>query len=111
MCLPNQGPIPVGDYHIVDRQTGPLGVFRQRHKKDWFALYAKDRVVDDQLYCEGVLRGQFRLQPKSGGGVSRGRITLERPSDFALLRQLFEATERVPIPRTPWMSYGTVIVR
>src|SRR4051812_23764083 len=109
MCLPNQGPIPVGTYHIIDRQTVWYRIDRNE-KSDWFSLYAKDRVVDDERYCDGVMRGQFRLHPKSGRGISRGCITLELASDFALLRQILEVTEKQLIPGTKWMSYGTVVV-
>jgi Protein of unknown function (DUF2778) len=109
MCLPDQGPIPVGTYHVIDRQTVWYRIDKNK-KSDWFSLYAKDRVIDDERYCDGVTRGQFRLHPKSGGGISRGCITLDLASDFALLRRMFEATETQLIPGTEWMSYGTVVV-
>ena len=109
MCLPNQGPIPVGTYYILDRQTVWYQI-REDRKSGWFALYAKDRVVDDERYCAGVLRGQFRMHAKSGHGISKGCITLELESDFALLHRLLEATTMERIPGTKWMSYGTVVV-
>lgn len=110
MCLPNQGPIPVGTYYIVDRPEGLRDKVREHAKSDWFALYAKDRVIDDERYCAGLLRGQFRLHPKRGRGLSKGCITLELESDFALLHRLLETTSMELIPGTQWMSYGTVVV-
>lgn len=112
MCVPDQGPIPVGTYYILDRQTGLFSSFRkgEANKKDWFALYAKDRIIDDERYCAGVLRGQFRLHPKGPNGRSRGCLTLVHDSDFALLRQLLISTETERIPGTKFMSYGTVLV-
>ena len=109
MCLPNQGPIPVGTYYVIDRQTVWYRIDKNE-KSNWFALYAKDKVVDDERYCDGVMRGQFRLHPKGRRGVSRGCITLELASDFALLRRILGATETQLIPGTEWMSYGTVVV-
>jgi hypothetical protein len=113
MCLPDFGPIPVGTYYIVDRQTSwreDLRSDRNNRKSDWFALYANDRVIDDERYCAGLLRGQFRMHAKSGRGISKGCITLELESDFALLRRLLEATDIEQVPGTKWMSYGTVVV-
>lgn len=111
MCLPDQGPIPIGTYYILDRQSGgKLGAVYDYFKGDWFLLYARDRVIDDERYCAGLLRGQFRLHPKSGRGLSKGCITLEVESDFALLSRALKATKMEQIPGTQWMSYGTVVV-
>lgn len=110
MCLPNQGPIPVGTYYIIDRQESLREKLRHHKKDGWFALYAKDRVIDDERYCAGLLRGQFRLHAKSGHGLSRGCITLELETDFALLSTLLKATSVEQIPGAEWMSYGTVTV-
>ena len=110
MCLPDFGPIPVGTYHVIDRETSLQEYFGKNRKSDWFALYANDRVIDDERYCAGMLRGNFRMHPKRGSGISKGCITLELESDFALLRRLLEATAMEIIPGTKWMSYGTVVV-
>lgn len=111
MCIPDQGPIPVGTYYILDRQSGgKLGFFYEKVKADWFALYAKDKVIDDQRYCAGVLRGQFRLHPKGPMGVSRGCITVEQQADFALLSRLLKQTEMQPIPGTEFLTYGIIDV-
>jgi hypothetical protein len=110
MCVPNKGPIPIGMYYIVDRPQGRFNVFENAVKGDWFALYAKDRVIDDERWCDGLLRGQFRLHPKGPRGISEGCITLERKSDFYVLHRLLRTTKAEEIPSTTIMSYGTVQV-
>jgi hypothetical protein len=111
MCVPNQGPIPVGSYYVLDRQSGGrLGPIKQLFKGDWFALYAKDRVIDDERYCAGLLRGQFRIHANGPLGLSQGCITLERASDFALLHAVLKQTTMEAIPGTELMSYGSVRV-
>ena len=54
-CIPSRGPIPPGEYFILDRESGGrLGwlydLFNGR--SDWFALYANDGKVDDMSWCE-----------------------------------------------------------
>lgn len=110
MCVPNNGPIPIGTYFIVDRPSGGGNIFEQLRKAEWFALFAKDRVIDDERWCAGVLRGQFRLHAKGPLGLSEGCITLERDVDFDFLRRSLLKTERELIPGTKLMSYGTVQV-
>jgi hypothetical protein len=111
MCVPDEGPIPVGTYYIIDRQSGGLlGFAHEWVKSDWFALYAKDRVIDDFRYCAGVRRGQFRLHAKGPNGLSRGCVTVDSPADFALLSSLLRQTERKEVPGTEFMAYGTLCV-
>ncbi len=71
-CIPNQGPIPKGDYYIFNRQSGGLfgplmDLFND--KDEWFALYSIDNKIDDEAYCEQVKRGQFRLHPRGRLGA------------------------------------------
>jgi hypothetical protein len=111
MCLPNQGPIPVGTYYILDRQSGGwMGSVSDYLKDDWFSLYAKDRVIDDERWCAGLRRGQFRLHPKGPRGLSKGCLTIDHASDFGLLHQLLKKTKMEPVPGTDFMAYGTVQV-
>lgn len=111
MCLPNQGPIPVGTYFILDRQSGGhLGEIHRLIKGDWFALFADDRVIDDERYCAGLLRGQFRLHAKGPRGLSQGCITLDRQYDFDLLCQVLKMTEVQNIPGTTYKAYGRIRV-
>lgn len=74
-CVAGWGPIPPGRYCIFDRQGGGIlewikNLFRDRG--DWFALYAVDGRLDDETYCNQLLRGQFRLHPKGPRGISEG---------------------------------------
>ncbi|MDE8603833.1 DUF2778 domain-containing protein [Marinomonas sp. RSW2] len=80
-CVPDLGPISPGTYYIVDRESGgSLGWLYDliAQKDDWFALYAEDDNIDDETFCEAVKRGQFRLHPKVGRGISKGCITIDK---------------------------------
>ncbi len=57
VCLASEGPIPLGNYYIFDRQVGGLlGPFDRLFgdRRDWFALYAIDSKIDDETYCDRV---------------------------------------------------------
>jgi len=113
-CLANVGPIPSGTYYIVDRQSGgllgPLYDLMGRHDS-WFSLYAADRKIDDETFCNEVRRGNFRLHPKGALGVSRGCITIERLSDFTLMRAVLLGKAKQPIPGSALRAYGYVVVK
>jgi len=95
MCVPNFGALPIGKYYIVDRVSGGrLGWLRDWVKGDWFGLYAADGRIDDVTFCDGVKRGGFRLHPKAGRGISEGCITLDRPTDFDVVRGILIATPK-----------------
>lgn len=113
-CVPSQGPIPPGEYFIVDRESGGrLGwlydLFNER--RDWFALYANDDKIDDETWCDKVKRGEFRLHPKGIRGISRGCIVIDKATDFQFLRTIL--TNGVPelIPNTEIKAWGKVVVR
>jgi len=113
-CTPRIGPIPPGTYYIVDRQSGGfLGrlydMFGQRG--NWFALYANDGRIDDETYCNEVKRGNFRLHPKVGRGISKGCITIDRQSDFNVFLAMIRGTPRQAIPASTLAAYGKVLVR
>ncbi|WP_179404838.1 tlde1 domain-containing protein [Burkholderia guangdongensis] len=80
------------------------------NKFEWFALYAKDRKIDDELFCDQVRRGKFRLHPKGPLGVSEGCITLEHRHDFLMLRSAILSAPKFRIPGTSYDAYGMVIV-
>lgn len=114
VCIPNFGPIPPGTYYIVDRESG--GFFGWLYdmigqRKDWFALYANDGKIDDETYCKEVQRGNFRLHPKVGEGISKGCITINRQSDFNTIRDLLRGTSKQAIPGSTLLAYGKVIVK
>lgn len=113
-CLANSGPIPPGSYYIFDRQSGGLlgplwDLFRDHD--DWFALYALDGKIDDETFCSGGKRGNFRLHPRGRMGISRGCITLDKQSDFYKLRALLKSAKQSNVPGTTLQAYGRVVVR
>ncbi len=114
VCIPNFGPIPLGKYHIFDRQSGGLlGPLRDlfTDRDEWFALYAIDEKIDDETYCEKVKRGLFRLHPKGPFGVSKGCIVIDNWSEFQTVKSLLKKTETKIISETGLESYGTVTVK
>jgi hypothetical protein len=77
-CVKGAGPIPPGMYFIVDREHGGrLGWLRDLFNEhgEWFALYADDGQIDDEIFYDQVKRGNFRLHPKGSLGRSEGCIT------------------------------------
>lgn len=113
-CTPSIGPIPPGIYYILDRQTGGrLGPLRELFsgRSDWFALYGADGKIDDEIFCNAVKRGNFRLHPQRVGGVSQGCITLETAADFNRLRAHLKASKQVDIPGSTLQAYGRVTVK
>lgn len=112
-CLPEQGPIPAGLYHIVDRQEGGLwGSIKSAitGRSDWFALYADDGKIDDVTFCNKVARGMFRLHPKGPMGISKGCITIESGDDFTKISRALKDGETKMIDGGKLKSYGTVLV-
>ncbi|MEA9983634.1 DUF2778 domain-containing protein, partial [Herbaspirillum sp. RTI4] len=76
-----------------------------------FSLYAIDDNVDDEMYCERVKRGNFRLHPQGSIGSSKGCITLKSACDFKLVRALLKSTEKKIITGKNLYSYGMVLVK
>ncbi|WP_122049122.1 DUF2778 domain-containing protein [Asaia bogorensis] len=114
----NNGPLPLGLYHILDRRCGGrLGVVRDHvgdffagtHRQDWFALYRDDGIIDDQTSIDGIRRGAFRLHPVGFWGISKGCITLPDTHDFYRLREFLLAQS--PAYVNGMRSYGTLDVR
>lgn len=113
-CILSQGPIPPGEYFILNRESGGrLGWLKDlfNEKKDWFALYANDEEIDDEKWCEQVKRGQFRLHPKGRMGISQGCIVIEHPKDFQLQSALLKSREPNIIAGTDIRAFGKVIVK
>ena len=112
-CVPNKGPIPPGEYYIVDRQSGgflgPLKDFLTDRDR-WFALYAIDGSIDDETFCDKVKRGQFRLHPEGPLGISEGCITIKNKTDFDKLYIQLKNTEVELIPSIGIKAYGKVVV-
>ncbi|WP_414675066.1 tlde1 domain-containing protein [Luteibacter sp.] len=76
----------------------------------WFALCAADLRIDDNTYCDSVLRGQFRLHPAVLFGRSAGCITLPFMHDFHVVRHFIRQQEMFDVPCTNLKAYGQVIV-
>jgi hypothetical protein len=123
-AVPNDGPIPAGRYWIVDRPQGGLRSRAWADAKDiwsgliglpsdhseWFALYRDDGKIDDYTWVNGIKRGQFRLHPIGGRGVSLGCITLASYPEFARLRRALLHTTTVPARDSGLRAYGTIEV-
>jgi Protein of unknown function (DUF2778) len=113
-CHKKVGPIPLGIYYILDRQAGGLlGSFRDIYndKREWFALYAIDGYIDDEMYCQQVKRGNFRLHPKGPYGLSEGCITIDDRTDFHRIAAMLRSSSTTVIPDVGLKAYGRVIVQ
>ncbi|QUP52735.1 DUF2778 domain-containing protein [Ralstonia syzygii] len=114
MCASNLGPIPLGTYFILDRQTGgrlgPL-LDRLKGRQDWLALYADDGRIDDETFCNRVRRGHFRLHPSGRLGISEGCIVMQSQADFHRLRAMLNCHRPALIPNLGISAYGSVVVK
>ncbi|MCC8401204.1 DUF2778 domain-containing protein [Paraburkholderia sp. MMS20-SJTN17] len=122
--VPNNGPIPAGKYWIVPRPTGGVRSAVETWLKDefnyyssrptdhseWFALYRDDGLIDDYTWINGVRRGNFRLHPAGGRGVSLGCITLPSRDDFLLIRHALLHTMTIPAGNSGLRAYGAIEV-
>lgn len=113
-CTHDLGPIPPGAYYILDRRSGgfldPLWDRIKGHS-GWLALYADDGKIDDYTYCRQVERGNFRLHPKVGLGISKGCITVESQANFNHIHAVLTSVKPIQVPGTDIQAYGKVIVR
>ncbi|HEY1081141.1 MAG TPA: DUF2778 domain-containing protein [Prosthecobacter sp.] len=113
-CIVGVGPIPPGNYYIVDRQTGfAERIFGNSFKENWFALYAVDGEINDEIYCDGERRGEFRLHPNGPQGISAGCITLEKQEDFHTLRAILISAKKrtLKINNQDMRVYGVIRVQ
>ncbi|MGF6511788.1 DUF2778 domain-containing protein [Paraburkholderia sp. 32] len=122
--VPNDGPLPAGKYWIVDRPTGGIRsqLFARANDEwnaamghpsnhgEWFALYRDDGTINDLTWINGVKRGQFRLHPAGGRGISLGCITLPSHSDFMRIRNALLHTVKIPARSSGLRAYGTIEV-
>jgi len=119
-AVPKDGPIPMGKYYIVARQSGG----RHSHeietiedtvsgtrRADWFALYTTTPPAGDSLIVNGVRRANFRLHPVGYFGISEGCITLPNVDNFYVLRNWLLKQKTEKIPGTNIDYYGTVTVQ
>ena len=113
-CHVGVGPIPPGQYWILDREKGGLmSQARARFatpKDHWFALYRDDGKIDDKMMCDAIERGNFRLHPNGRGGISQGCITIKAESDFQRLAALLRSLAPVAIGGSTVKAFGLVTV-
>ncbi|PLZ03743.1 hypothetical protein CY652_05025 [Burkholderia sp. WAC0059] len=121
-AVKDKGPIPAGKYWIVDRPTGGLAsrgeawvkdtlnsaLGKPSHHDEWFALYRDDGMIDDWTWVNGIKRGNFRLHPVGGRGVSLGCITLWSYVEFQTLRRALLNTKTVPARNSGLNAYGLI---
>lgn len=119
-AVAKKGPIPIGTYYIIDRQSGGhLGAIEDAihnvvtgtHRQDWFELYNAAPPGGDVTIVKGVIRGNFRIHPVGYIGESDGCITLPHPSQFEQLRSFLHSQTTAKIPGTELLYYGKVIVQ
>ncbi|WP_075643590.1 DUF2778 domain-containing protein [Paraburkholderia ginsengiterrae] len=123
-AVPDNGPIPAGKYWVIDRPAGGIGSQAwaltkdtwnsiwgaPTHHNEWFALYRDDGLIDDYTWVKGVQRGNFRLHPAGGRGLSLGCITLPTYSDFETIRRAFLHTTTTPAGNSGLTAYGWIEV-
>ncbi|MFD1554476.1 DUF2778 domain-containing protein [Paraburkholderia silviterrae] len=123
-AVPDSGPIPAGKYWIVDRPSGGIRsqvqawakdmgnsiIGSPTHHNEWFGLYRDDGVIDDYTWVNGVKRGNFRLHPAGGAGVSFGCITLPSYSDFQTIRRALLLTTSISAANSGLTAYGWIEV-
>ena len=110
-CLAGNGPIPTGTYYILQRESGGrLGWLRElwtgNNKKEWFTLYAADGKIDDEVFCNKVKRGAFRLHPKGPLGISEGCITIDRQLDFMAISHMLKGSALEKVPNSTFSPTG-----
>ena len=111
--VPDNGPIPVGSYYIVDRQSGGrLGpvVDLLSGRDEWFALYRDDGTIDDAMFVQSVRRGLFRLHPLGPSGSSKGCVVVQHQTQFDQLRAHLLRTPQRNVPGTALRTYGMMEV-
>lgn len=112
-CIPNIGPIPPGQYYILDRKSGGfLGKIRDMFtdRDQWFALYAIDKNIDDEVFCNDVKRGLFRLHAKGPLSRSEGCVVIDDKINFFSLRNQLKESPKKLIPGTEIVHYGILLV-
>jgi len=111
--LKGEGPLPKGQYYVVDRPTGGKQDWIRKNIRDfdgktkWFGLFRKDGNIGDETVIKGVRRGQFRMHP---GGRSAGCVTFVHEKDFNEVRKMLLSTSKKKIPGLSTEYYAILIV-
>lgn len=109
----NSGPLPLGVYYIVDRESGGMfGAVKDwfRGKDKWFALYRDDGTIDDQTFVHSVSRGLFRLHPIGPARRSDGCVTVQNHDEFERVRQALLRHGKSKVSGSGVEAYGTLSV-
>ena len=73
-------------------------------------MYAADKKIDDEVFCNKVKRGAFRLHPKGPLGISEGCITIESQGDFMMISHMLKSSALEKVPNSEILAYGKVRV-
>lgn len=113
-----EGPIPMGTYYIIDRESGGrlawwrdqgASAFTGVDRTKWFALW--NGVSGDIANVNGIVRRNFRLHPAGYWGVSEGCITISNGYDFDQIEgYLRSSPPELVVPVGALKAYGTVEV-
>ncbi|MEN9559635.1 MAG: hypothetical protein RLZZ502_846 [Pseudomonadota bacterium] len=103
----NRGPLPEGDYYIVQRKSSRWERFINDPKVDWYELWRIDGNSDDSTYVNGVSRSGIRLH---AGTISDGCLTVSvsSPQQWQIFRK--SMTPSGLIPGTDRTYYGVLRV-
>ena len=94
--VPKLGPLPLGKYYILDRESGGwLGWLKQpindlavgTNRSEWLSLYRDDGIIDDQTSINNIQRGAFRIHPAGPRRISQSCVTLTSQAAFDELRR------------------------
>jgi len=117
--VPDLGPLPLGRYYILDRESGGLtgwlrdpiqDYFAGTDKSEWLSLYRDDDLVDDNTIINNTQRGAFRIHPIGPRGISQGCVTLFSPLAFVVLRQYIRNRRGETLPGKSIKYYGILDV-
>lgn len=112
-AVKDNGPLPVGNYYIVERPSGGVAgsIWSYMTDRDiWFALFRDDGTIDDETVVNGIKRTVIRLHPKGPSGLSLGCITIENRPDFDTMRAYLLRQPVAYVPGTRLRMFGTVEV-
>lgn len=118
-AVPEKGPLPLGRYYILDRESGgrigwlkqPLkDLIARTDRSEWLSLYRDDDVIDDQTSVNNIVRGAFRIHPVGPMGVSQGCVTLTSKLAFDSLRKYIHDRNGEVLPGTEIRHYGILEV-
>lgn len=117
--VPDIGPLPLGKYYILDRETGGRAgwlvqpvkdYFAETDRSKWLSLYRDDGIIDDMTSINNIQRGAFRIHPIGPKGISEGCVTLLSPLAFEVLRNYIRNRPGEPLAGKSIRYYGTLEV-